>query len=129
MLLIHLCTLKLHQVSWKQLLTMQIWNICRGRPKMHVPCMNRPLQLKKEKKNILRPCHNFLLNTLDFFIWFAGRQEKQGKFWSKHSKFANYQNGRKALYQDADIYLLDDPFSAVDAHTGSELFKVWQARL
>ncbi|XP_011024496.1 PREDICTED: ABC transporter C family member 5 [Populus euphratica] len=29
----------------------------------------------------------------------------------------------RALYQDADIYLLDDPFSAVDAHTGSELFK------
>ena len=30
----------------------------------------------------------------------------------------------RALYQDADIYLLDDPFSAVDAHTGSDLFKV-----
>ncbi|MCI12897.1 ABC transporter C family member 5-like, partial [Trifolium medium] len=29
----------------------------------------------------------------------------------------------RALYQDADIYLLDDPFSAVDAHTGSELFR------
>ncbi|KAI9085761.1 hypothetical protein K1719_032175 [Acacia pycnantha] len=28
----------------------------------------------------------------------------------------------RALYQNADIYLLDDPFSAVDAHTGSELF-------
>ncbi|KAK8651747.1 hypothetical protein V6N13_141333 [Hibiscus sabdariffa] len=28
-----------------------------------------------------------------------------------------------ALYQDADIYLFDDPFSAVDAHTGSHLFK------
>ena len=25
----------------------------------------------------------------------------------------------RALYQDADIYLFDDPFSAVDAHTGS----------
>lgn len=30
----------------------------------------------------------------------------------------------RAIYQDADIYLLDDPFSAVDAHTGSQLFKV-----
>ena len=29
----------------------------------------------------------------------------------------------RALYQDVDIYLLDDPFSAVDAHTGLELFK------
>ncbi|RWW86645.1 hypothetical protein BHE74_00004564 [Ensete ventricosum] len=29
----------------------------------------------------------------------------------------------RALYHDADIFLLDDPFSAVDAHTGSHLFK------
>ncbi|CAI0374047.1 unnamed protein product [Linum tenue] len=29
----------------------------------------------------------------------------------------------RALYQDADIYLLDDPFSAEDAHTGSHLLK------
>ncbi|KAM1873466.1 hypothetical protein ACFX13_007298 [Malus domestica] len=29
----------------------------------------------------------------------------------------------RAMYQDADIYLFDDPFSAVDAHTGSHLFK------
>ncbi|CAL4922095.1 unnamed protein product [Urochloa decumbens] len=29
----------------------------------------------------------------------------------------------RALYQDADIYLFDDPFSAVDAHTGSHIFK------
>ncbi|XP_058218895.1 ABC transporter C family member 3-like [Rhododendron vialii] len=29
----------------------------------------------------------------------------------------------RALYQDADIYLFDDPFSAVDAHTGSHVFK------
>lgn len=29
----------------------------------------------------------------------------------------------RAVYDDADIYLLDDPFSAVDAHTGTELFQ------
>ncbi|KAJ7551059.1 hypothetical protein O6H91_07G132200 [Diphasiastrum complanatum] len=28
----------------------------------------------------------------------------------------------RAVYQDADIYLLDDVFSAVDAHTGTKLF-------
>ncbi|CAI9114290.1 OLC1v1014975C1 [Oldenlandia corymbosa var. corymbosa] len=28
----------------------------------------------------------------------------------------------RAVYRDADIYLLDDPFSAVDAHTGATLF-------
>jgi ABC-type bacteriocin/lantibiotic exporter with double-glycine peptidase domain len=30
----------------------------------------------------------------------------------------------RAVYRDADIYLLDDPFSAVDAHTAAILFKV-----
>lgn len=30
----------------------------------------------------------------------------------------------RAVYQDSDIYLLDDVFSAVDAHTGSAIFKV-----
>ena len=30
----------------------------------------------------------------------------------------------RAVYSDADVYLLDDPFSAVDAHTASALFHV-----
>ena len=30
----------------------------------------------------------------------------------------------RALYQDADLYLLDDPFSAVDTHTATSLFNV-----
>ncbi|URE12441.1 ABC transporter C family member [Musa troglodytarum] len=30
----------------------------------------------------------------------------------------------RALYQDADIYLLDDPFSAVDAQTATNLFNL-----
>uniref|UniRef100_A0A0D9Y8B3 ABC transporter C family member 13 n=1 Tax=Oryza glumipatula TaxID=40148 RepID=A0A0D9Y8B3_9ORYZ len=29
----------------------------------------------------------------------------------------------RAVYQDADVYLLDDVFSAVDAHTGSDIFR------
>nr|CAB3484347.1 unnamed protein product [Digitaria exilis] len=29
----------------------------------------------------------------------------------------------RSLYEDADIYLFDDPFSAVDAHTGSQIFQ------
>ncbi|KAE8665478.1 ABC transporter C family member 4 [Hibiscus syriacus] len=29
----------------------------------------------------------------------------------------------RAVYQDCDTYLLDDVFSAVDAHTGSDIFK------
>ena len=30
----------------------------------------------------------------------------------------------RAVYSDADIYLIDDPFSAVDAHTAAVLFYV-----
>lgn len=30
----------------------------------------------------------------------------------------------RAVYSDADVYLLDDPFSAVDAHTAATLFYV-----
>lgn len=29
----------------------------------------------------------------------------------------------RAVYQDADIYLLDDPLSAVDAEVGRHLFQ------
>ncbi|KAF8651897.1 hypothetical protein HU200_063096 [Digitaria exilis] len=29
----------------------------------------------------------------------------------------------RSVYEEADMYLFDDPFSAVDAHTGSHLFK------
>jgi ABC-type multidrug transport system fused ATPase/permease subunit len=34
----------------------------------------------------------------------------------------------RAVYQDCDVYLLDNIFSAVDAHTGAEMFKVHTTR-
>ncbi|KAG6512912.1 hypothetical protein ZIOFF_031051 [Zingiber officinale] len=35
----------------------------------------------------------------------------------------------RAVYNNSDVYLLDDPFSAVDAHTGTHLFKECLMRL
>ncbi|WKA13027.1 hypothetical protein VitviT2T_030362 [Vitis vinifera] len=31
----------------------------------------------------------------------------------------------RALYQDANGYLLDDPFSSVDSHSATSLFNLW----
>ncbi|XP_068665787.1 putative ABC transporter C family member 15 [Aristolochia californica] len=35
----------------------------------------------------------------------------------------------RAVYSNSDVFLLDDPFSAVDAHTGAHLFKECLSRL
>lgn len=60
----------------------------------------------------------------DLELWAFGDQTEIGE------RGINMSGGQKqriqlarALYQDSDIYLLDDPFSAVDAHTGSQLFQ------
>lgn len=75
---------------------------------------------KAKYKNVLHACS--LKKDLELFS--HGDQTIIG------DRGINLSGGQKqrvqlarALYQDADIYLLDDPFSAVDAHTGSELFK------
>ncbi|KAM0949401.1 putative ABC-type xenobiotic transporter [Dioscorea sansibarensis] len=75
---------------------------------------------KQKYKNVLHACS--LKKDLELFS--HGDQTIIG------DRGINLSGGQKqrvqlarALYQDADIYLLDDPFSAVDAHTGTELFK------
>ncbi|KAA8520388.1 hypothetical protein F0562_014644 [Nyssa sinensis] len=62
--------------------------------------------------------------TKDFELFSAGDLTEIGE------RGINMSGGQKqriqlarAVYQDADIYLLDDPFSAVDAHTGTQLFE------
>ncbi|CAK9178977.1 unnamed protein product [Ilex paraguariensis] len=62
--------------------------------------------------------------TKDFELFSAGDLTEIGE------RGINMSGGQKqriqiarAVYQDADIYLLDDPFSAVDAHTGRQLFE------
>lgn len=75
---------------------------------------------KPKYKNVIHACSL----KKDFELFSHGDQTIIG------DRGINLSGGQKqrvqlarALYQDADIYLLDDPFSAVDAHTGSELFK------
>ncbi|PRQ40004.1 putative xenobiotic-transporting ATPase [Rosa chinensis] len=70
-------------------------------------------------KNIVECC---ALNQ-DFKMWPNGDLTVVGE------RGINLSGGQKqriqlarAVYSDADVYILDDPFSAVDAHTGTHLF-------
>ena len=49
------------------------------------------------------------------FKWFQGINISGGQ--KQRVSFA------RAVYSDADIYLLDDPLSAVDSHVGKHLFR------
>ncbi|XP_057539878.1 ABC transporter C family member 14-like [Amaranthus tricolor] len=96
------------QTSWIQNATIQE-NILFGKP------MN-----KEKYKEVLRVCSL----EKDLEIMEFGDQTEIGE------RGINLSGGQKqrvqlarAIYQDSDVYLLDDIFSAVDAHTGSEIFK------
>lgn len=96
------------QTSWIQNSTIQE-NILFG----------SPMDQNKYKKVIRTCCLEKDLEMMEF-----GDQTEIGE------RGINLSGGQKqriqlarAVYQDSDIYLLDDVFSAVDAHTGSEIFK------
>ncbi|OAY49526.1 ABC transporter C family member 4 [Manihot esculenta] len=96
------------QTSWIQNGTIQA-NILFGLP------------MDKEKYNeVIRVC--CLEKDLEMMDY--GDQTEIGE------RGINLSGGQKqriqlarAVYQDCDIYLLDDVFSAVDAHTGSDIFR------
>ncbi|KAI3760034.1 hypothetical protein L1987_50422 [Smallanthus sonchifolius] len=96
------------QTAWIQNKTIQE-NILFGSP------MDR-----HKYKNVIRTC--CLEKDLEMMEF--GDQTEIGE------RGINLSGGQKqriqlarAVYQDSDIYLLDDVFSAVDAHTGSKIFK------
>nr|CAB3486519.1 unnamed protein product [Digitaria exilis] len=96
------------QTAWMQNGTMQE-NILFGKP-MHA----------ERYKEIIRSC----CLQKDLEIMEFGDQTEIGE------RGINLSGGQKqriqlarAIYQNCDIYLLDDVFSAVDAHTGSNIFK------
>ncbi|KAM7521484.1 hypothetical protein LguiA_011386 [Lonicera macranthoides] len=96
------------QTSWIQNGTIQD-NILFGLP------MNR-----EKYKEVVKVC----CLEKDFEMMEDGDQTEIGE------RGINLSGGQKqriqlarAVYQDSDIYLLDDVFSAVDAHTGSDIFK------
>lgn len=79
-----------------------------------------PMDRQKYKEVVKNCCLEKDLEMMEF-----GDQTEIGE------RGINLSGGQKqriqlarAVYQDCDIYLLDDVFSAVDAHTGSEIFKV-----
>ncbi|KAK6161179.1 hypothetical protein DH2020_004560 [Rehmannia glutinosa] len=96
------------QTSWIQNATIQE-NILFGSP------------MDNEKyKNVIKVCSL----EKDLEMMEHGDQAEIGE------RGINLSGGQKqriqlarAVYQDCDIYLLDDIFSAVDAHTGTEIFK------
>ncbi|XP_073299207.1 ABC transporter C family member 14-like [Primulina huaijiensis] len=78
-----------------------------------------PMNGKRYKETIRVCCLEKDLEMMEF-----GDQTEIGE------RGINFSGGQKqriqlarAVYQDCDIYLLDDVFSAVDAHTGSDIFK------
>lgn len=79
------------------------------------------LPMKEERyKEVIRTC--CLVKDLEMMEF--GDQTEIGE------RGLNLSGGQKqriqlarAVYQDCDVYLLDDVFSAVDAHTGSDIFK------
>ncbi|KDP28145.1 hypothetical protein JCGZ_13916 [Jatropha curcas] len=78
-----------------------------------------PMDTEKYKEIIRVCCLDKDLEMMDY-----GDQTEIGE------RGINLSGGQKqriqlarAVYQDSDIYLLDDVFSAVDAHTGSDIFK------
>ena len=90
-------------------------NILFGRP-----MDKHPMDKQKYQEVILNSSLDKYLQNLPF-----GDQIEIGEIGANLTGVQKQQiQLARALYQDSDIYLLDDHFSVVDAHTAISLFKV-----
>ncbi|CAI9771063.1 unnamed protein product [Fraxinus pennsylvanica] len=96
------------QTSWIQNATIQE-NILFGSP-MDSERYNRVIQVCSLEKDLEIMEHGDQTEIGERGINLSGGQKQRIQL-------------ARAVYQDCDIYLLDDIFSAVDAQTGSEIFK------
>ncbi|KAF9686379.1 hypothetical protein SADUNF_Sadunf03G0152500 [Salix dunnii] len=55
--------------------------------------------------------------------WIQSAKIEENILFGKEMDRERYDKIVRALYQDVHIYLFDDPFSVVNAHTGSHMFK------
>lgn len=76
-----------------------------------------------ERRRYEEVCYSCALNT-DFTLLAEGDRTFVGE---KGTSLSGGQRARvnlaRAIYKEADIYLLDDPLSAVDTHVGQHLFE------
>ncbi|XP_021849538.2 ABC transporter C family member 8 isoform X2 [Spinacia oleracea] len=96
------------QSAWIQSGTIRD-NICYGKP-MDKNMYEKAINACALGKDIMNFSHGDLTEIGQRGINLSGGQKQRLQL-------------ARAVYSDADIYLLDDPFSAVDAHTAAALFK------
>lgn len=95
------------QIAWIQSGTVRE-NILYGKP-MDEERYNKAIKATALDKDISSFSHGDLTEIGQRGINMSGGQKQRIQL-------------ARAVYNDADIYLLDDPFSAVDAHTAATLF-------
>jgi len=53
----------------------------------------------------------------------SGKKRKNNTSNEQNKKNLIYKSLARSVYTDTDVYILDDPLSAVDAHVGKHLFE------
>jgi len=73
-------------------------------------------------EHVLEACA--LKNNLELFFFYGDQTEIEERGINLSRERKKRIQLAHAIYRDANIYLIDNPFSVVDAHIGAQLFKV-----